>query len=171
MEPLKRKIPILVLQLPPSLRFEEAKNRVEILGKHLPKFCRYVIEGRHESWFGKESLEFMKDNNYCLAWSETPIVENPAPITTDFVYVRLIGERNLPQDAYDHKMQDRTKVLEKWANKILKLDKNKIKSTWIVLNNHLEGFAPSSARTMKRILGLRDIDFRDKRQKSVFDFS
>jgi len=170
LEPLKKKIQILLLQLPPSLIFEEAKQRLEILGKHLPQFCRFAIEGRHESWFFKESLNFMKKNNFCLVWSEIPMVENPAPITTDFVYVRLIGERNLAQDAYGHKMQDRVDILEKWRNKISKLDTSKIKYAWIVLNNHLEGFAPSSAATMKKMLGMGDTNFRDKRQKSVFDF-
>lgn len=171
LEPLKEKINVLVLQLPPSLGFEEAKKNLEKLGKHFPHYCRYAIEGRQESWFSEESLKFLRENNYCLVWSEIPMVENPAPITADFVYLRLIGDRNLVQDVYDHKVRDQTKVLEKWADKISKLDQNKIKLSWILLNNHLEGFAPSSAKTMRMILGLPEIDFRDKRQKSVFDFS
>lgn len=171
LEPLKGKIKILVLQLPPSLKFEDAKKNLDTLGKHFPHYCRYAIEGRHESWFDEDALNFLKTNKYCLVWSEVPMVDNPAPITTDFVYLRLIGDRNLPQDVYDHKVRDQTKVLEKWAGKISNLDNNKIKLSWILLNNHLEGFAPSSAKTMRLILGLEDIEFRDKRQKSVFDFS
>ena len=171
LEPLKRKISTLVLQLPPSIRFEDVKNQMETLGKHLPHYCRYAVEGRHESWFFKEALDFLKENRYCLVWNETPMVENPAPITADFVYVRLIGDRNLPQDVYDHKVRDQTSVLKKWADRIAKLDQDKIKSSWILLNNHLEGFAPSSAKSLRMILGLKDIDFRDKKQKSVFDFN
>jgi len=171
LEPLKQKIEILVLQLPPSLKFEEAKQQMTILRKHLPNYCRYAIEGRHESWFFKESLDFLRENNYCLVWNEVPMVKNPSPITTDFVYVRLIGDRNLPKDVYDHKVRDQTDVLEKWANKISNLDQEKMKSAWILLNNHLEGFAPGSVRSMKKVLRMGDIDFRDKKQKSVFDFS
>ena len=169
-EPLKQKIKTLVLQIPPSLQFDEAKSQFEKLGKHLPHFCRYANEGRHESWVFKESLEFLRENSYCLVWNEFPMLENPAPITTDFVYVRIIGDRNLPQDVYDHKIRDQIKILEKWAKRISSLDQNKIKSAWILLNNHLEGFAPSSANTMRTLLGLENLEFSDKRQKSVLDF-
>lgn len=172
LEPLKQKIQVLVIQLPPSLTFEVAKPRLELLQKHLPHYCRYAIEGRHESWFYNESLDFLSENNYCLVWNEVPMVENSAPITTDFVYVRLIGDRNLPEDVYDHTIQDQTSVMQKWANRILGLQKNdKIKFLWSTLNNHLEGFAPSSANTLRVLLGLEKLDFRDKKQKSVFDFN
>jgi len=170
LEPLKQKIRVIVLQLPPSLMFDEAKSQIEILRDHLPHYCRYAIEGRHESWFFKESLKFLNENNYCLVWNEVPMVKNPAPVTTDFVYARIIGDRSLPQDVYDHKVRDQTNVLQKWADKFNQIDENKIKSSWVLLNNHLEGFAPISAKTMRMLLGLEEIDFRDRKQKSVFDF-
>ena len=170
LEPLKQKIKFLILQLPPSLEFEEVKEKITILAKHLPSYCRYAIEGRHESWFFKEAIEYLKENNFCLIWSEIPMVKNTAPITTDFVYVRLIGDRNLPLDVYDHRVRDQTNVLKKWADKISNLNEEKTKIVWVLLNNHLEGFAPDSARSLRKILGMSDIEFRDRKQKSVFDF-
>jgi len=170
LEPLKRKIKVLVLQLPPSLDFDTAKLRLEILLDHFPHYCRYAIEGRNESWFFSESIDFMKQNNLCLVWNEVPMVENPAPITTDFVYSRLIGDRNLPENAYDRKMRDQTPILQKWANRLISLQKNKeLKFAYAVLNNHLEGFAPSSANSLRSLMGYEEVKFRDQRQKTVFD--
>ena len=171
LEPLKKKIRILVIQLPPSLTFLQAKERLESLGKHLPHYCRYAIEGRHESWFSKEALAFLSENNFCLVWNEVPMVDNPAPITTDFVYARLIGDRNLPEDVYDHRVRDKTGTLQKWADRLSNLENNdKVKFFWAFSNNHLEGFAPESANTLRMMLGLEKLEFRDKKQSSVFDF-
>lgn len=170
LEPLKEKIQILVLQLPPSLTFDSARPRIEILRKHLPHYCRYAIEGRHDSWFSEESLKFLSENHYSLVWNEVPMVDNPAPITTDFVYARLIGDRNLPKDVYDHKVRDKTGTIAKWAKRFSELEKNdNVKYFWAFTNNHLEGFAPDSANTLREQLGLEKLEFRDKRQGSVFD--
>ena len=170
LESLKKKIQVLVLQLPPSLTFDFAKPRLEILGKHLPHYCRYAIEGRHNSWFSDDALKFFSENNYCLVWNEVPMVDNPAPITTDFVYARLIGDRNLLQDVYDHKVRDKTDIIVKWAKRFSELEKNEnVKYFWAFTNNHLEGFAPESANTLRVNMSLEKLEFRDKQQRSVFD--
>lgn len=116
--PLKKKIAVLLLQLPPSLKFDEAKPRLEKLSKSFPHYCRYAVEGRHESWFEKETLDYLADRKYCLVWGEVPMVDNHAFITTDFIYVRLIGDRALPDDVYDHTVRDQSNVIQKWTDKI-----------------------------------------------------
>jgi len=167
LEPLKKKI--IVLQLPPSLDFDTTKVRLEILLDHLPNYCIFAVEGRNESWFYSESIDFMKLNKLCLVWNEIPMVENPAPITTDFVYCRLIGDRGLPRDAYNRKIQDHTPTLQKWANRLISMQKKDIKFAYAMLNNHLEGFAPSSANSLRSLMGYEELDFRDQRQKTIFD--
>ena len=171
LEPLQEKIRVLVMQLPPSLEFEEAKPRLEALSRHLPRYCRFAVEGRHESWFLSEALDFLKAYEFCLVWNEVPMVENPAPVTSDFVYARLIGDRNLPQDAYGRKARDQTDVLEKWGDRLLEIrNDGKPGFTWVMLNNHLEGFAPETANTLRSLLGMDALSFSDRAQKSVLDF-
>ena len=169
LEPLKDKIHVLVMQLPPSLEFEEAKPRLEVLSGHLPHYCRFAIEGRHKSWFFSEALGFLKEYEFCLVWNEVPMVENTAPVTTDFVYARLIGDRSLPQDVYDRKMRDSTGILEKWRDRISEIRDGKTKFFWAMLNNHLEGFAPDTANTLRSLLGMEKLSFADRGQKSVLD--
>lgn len=165
LEPLRAKIRILVMQLPPSLKFDEARPRLEALSDHLPQYCRFAIEGRHDSWFSPEPLRFLREYGFCLVWNEIPLVENPAPVTTDFVYARLIGDRNLQQDVYPAKARDRTGVLEYWRDRLVQVqDRLDIKFSWAMLNNHLEGFAPGSANTLRSLLGMEIRDFSDKNQ-------
>ena len=171
LEPLKSKISVLVLQLPPSLQFETAQPRLEELAKHLPHYCRYAVEGRHDSWFSENAIEFLSEKKLCLVWNEVPMVENPAPLTTDYIYMRLIGDRNLPDDVYDHTVRDKSQVIESWAKKLQGIKDQKITKAYAVLNNHLEGFAPESANTLRMKLGLEEMSFIDTKQKTFLDFN
>ena len=172
LEPLKSKIAVLLFQLPPSMTFEEAKPKLETISKHLPHYCRYAIEGRDESWFSPESTKFLSDLNFCLVWSETPYVENPAPITTDFVYLRMIGDRAIPDDSFGNIVRDQTAVLEKWATHLKKLTgNNEIKQAFAMSNNHLEGFSPETANRFRVIMGLEKLEFAEKEQKTLFSNS
>lgn len=171
LEPLKEKIEVLVMQLPPSLGFGEARPRLEELAGCLPQYCRIAIEGRDRSWFFSEALGFLREYGFCLVWNEVPMVENPAPVTADFVYARLIGDRTLPRDVYDRKVRDRTGVLEKWKNRLLEAgDGGGAGFSWVVLNNHLEGFAPGTANTLRSLLGMEALSFSGRGQRSVLDF-
>jgi len=168
LEPLKSKIITLLFQLPPSLSFYEAKPRLEVLKKHLPNYCRFSIEGRDESWFEDDSINYLKENRFCLVWSEIPMVKNPASITTDFAYLRIIGDRELANDVYDHVVRDQSNIIKKWADRIKKLDQSKIKFVLALSNNHLEGFSPSTANTLRSMLGMKRLEFRDKNQQTIF---
>ena len=58
--PLHQKISALVLQLPSSLSFDEAKPRLENLFYLLPDNFLYSIEGQHESWFLDYAVNCLK---------------------------------------------------------------------------------------------------------------
>jgi uncharacterized protein YecE (DUF72 family) len=54
--PLGSKMKILVIQLPPSLSFTEAKINLEKILNHLPDGYRYAVEGRHSSWMKSHGM-------------------------------------------------------------------------------------------------------------------
>ncbi len=171
LEPLREKVRVLVMQLPPSLGFGEARPRLEELSGHLPHYCRFAVEGRHDSWFSPEALDFLEGRGLCLVWNEVPMVENPAPVTTDFVYARLIGDRGLPRDAYGCRVRDATGALEKWRDRLLGIGGAPgIGFSWVMVNNHLEGFAPGTANALRSMLGMGELEFSDRRQGSVLGF-
>jgi uncharacterized protein YecE (DUF72 family) len=166
-KPLGSKMKILVIQLPPSLSFTESRPHLEKMVNHLPTSYRYAVEGRHPSWFGEESCQFLREKNLCLVWNEVEGVENPAPITTDFVYLRLIGDRSIPEAEFGLVKKDRTDLIQKWADKIDSV-KDRVSLAVAMANNHLEGFAPVTANKLRVLMGLQYVTWKDTKQQSLF---
>jgi len=102
-------------------------------------------------------------------WNEVEGVNNPARITSDFVYLRLIGDRSIPEDQFGKVIQDKTQTIQSWAKKLEKI-KEKIPLVLALSNNHLEGFAPATANTLRTMLGLAKLEWHDKSQTSLSDF-
>ncbi|MFZ1077657.1 MAG: DUF72 domain-containing protein [Nitrosotalea sp.] len=169
-KPLESKMKILVIQLPPSLSFAEAKPNLEKMVNHLPKNYRYAVEGRHPSWFTEESCKYLGDKNLCLVWNEVEGVSNPAPVTTDFVYLRLIGDRSIPESEFGKIQKDQSHLMEKWAEKLDSV-KNQVLLAVAMANNHFEGFAPVTANKLRVLMGLSYVTWTDTKQRSLSDFS
>jgi uncharacterized protein YecE (DUF72 family) len=69
--------------------------------------------------------------------TNTPIV------TTDFVYVRLIGDRSIQERDFGRIQIDRIAEMQKWADNIKNLQGDvRIKHAIIAANNHYAGFGP-----------------------------
>ena len=164
--PMFEKVIALILQLPPSLSFEEAKPRLDELFSYLPPDFKYPIEGRHHSWFTDEAFDYLKEKQHCLVWNEVQGVSNPTKITSDYVYVRLIGDRTIQESEFGRVVINRTKQIENWADKIKKIE-DKVGLAMIMANNHFEGFAPSTANTLRMKLGLKELIWDEKRQTKL----
>jgi uncharacterized protein YecE (DUF72 family) len=164
--PMHEKVTALVLQLPPSLTFSEAKPRLEELFSYLPPDFRYPIEGRHESWFTDEAIDYLTEHNHCLVWNEIQGVDNPAKITSDYVYIRLIGDRSIPDSEFGKVTIDRTKLIQNWTEKVKKLEGH-VQLAIIMANNHFEGFAPSTANTLRMNLGFSELVWDEKKQQKL----
>lgn len=167
MKPLDSKLSFILMQLPPSLSFENAKPKLENLKSFFSKNC--IIEGRHESWFSNNALNYLSDNKICLVWNDVPGVKNPFPITSDFVYVRIIGDRSISEKNFGKIIRDRTIDLKIWADRLNQI-KNQISFGMIMANNHYEGFGPSTANKLRVLLGLEELVWTDKKQKTIQDF-
>jgi uncharacterized protein YecE (DUF72 family) len=98
---LESKIKMILIQLPPSLSFEESKINLEKMVNHLPQNYRYAVEGRHHSWFSEEAYKFLSHHDLCLVWNDVKGVLGNDSITTDFVYLRLIGDRAIPETSLE----------------------------------------------------------------------
>ena len=169
-KPLEHKMKVIVIQLPPSLSFSESKINLEKMVNHLPNNYRYAVEGRHPSWFTGESYSFLKENDLCLVWNEVDGVTNPAQITTDFIYMRLIGDRSIPENEFGKIHKDRADLIKKWADKIKSIGNN-VSFGILMVNNHFEGFAPETANKLRLALGLDKVIWQDKKQRSLVDFT
>ena len=164
-----QKLVSLVLQLPPSLTFQNAKNDLIELFQYLPNYYKFPIEGRHKSWFTDECVNFLTEKNLCLVWNELPGIINPCPITSDFLYVRLLGDLTIKENQFGKVIQDKADVLKKWSLKITNV-KEKFSTKFIFTNNHLEGFAPASANSLRKMLGMNELSWHNKNQTHLQDF-
>jgi uncharacterized protein YecE (DUF72 family) len=110
-------------------------------------------------------------------------IQTPPVVTTDFVYLRLIGDRSIQEKDFGRIQIDRIAEMQKWADNIKNLQENgRIKQAIIAANNHYAGFGPSTANIFRNMLGLSDAKWEDKeaedkdlgpaheRQHSLSDF-
>jgi len=165
--PLQPKIEALVLQLPPSLSFDDAKPRLEELFSYLPDYYKFPIEGRHESWFTDEAIRYLSEKNLCLSWNDVAGVDNPCPLTSDYIYLRIIGDRSISE--FGKIVRDRSESIRSWAGKIKKIE-DKVSSIVVAINNHYQGFAPATANSFRLELGLSELVWDEKKQRTLGDF-
>ena len=166
--PIHEKIKALVLQLPPSLTFDEAKPRLDELFDVLPEDFLYPIEGRHESWFTEEAVNYLQQKKQCLVWNFIEGINNSMPITTDYLYLRIIGDRSIPDNQFGKIRKDKSPFIKNLAQKLIKI--SEIPLAMVMTNNHFEGFGPATANTLSENLGMRELIWEEKKQKTLGNF-
>ncbi|MGH2638615.1 MAG: DUF72 domain-containing protein [Rhabdochlamydiaceae bacterium] len=91
---LDSKLAAVMAQLPPFLKYDDSS--FDALSKFLDSTdpeIRYAIEFRNRSWFREETYKLLRAKRACFAWSVNEYVkEMPKEVTTDFAYVRFMGD-------------------------------------------------------------------------------
>jgi uncharacterized protein YecE (DUF72 family) len=169
MKPLEDKLLCLLMQLPPSLKKEEGLPKLERLIPHLWKKYRYAIEVRHKSWFDQEVYDVLEKNDICLTWSQLAEIQTPTVVTTDFVYLRFIGDRSIPEEEFGRIQKDRDKEMQNWAKQFNKVSKDQnLKRGIVAANNHYAGFGPATANMFRKLVGEKPV-IRDEMRQSTLD--
>jgi uncharacterized protein YecE (DUF72 family) len=163
MRPLRTKMLALLLQLPPSLTVKEGLKKLEILIHMLDPDFRYAIEVRHNSWFDKSVYKLFSDNNICLTWSQLDAIQTPGELTSDFFYLRFIGDRSIDERDFGKIQKDRNKELKMWSNSVDRV-KDKSMLGIVAANNHYAGFGPATANSFRRMVGLKEAIWEEMKQ-------
>lgn len=128
----------------------------------LPSGFRYAVEIRNRNWLTGAFAELLRKHQIALvlvdqAWmphgDEVAGLFNP--VTADFVYIRLLGDRKEIEAVtthWDREVLDRGDRLQRWA-KLTTEFILKESETMIYANNHYAGFAPA---TIERLLEMID---------------
>jgi uncharacterized protein YecE (DUF72 family) len=90
-------------------------------------------------------------------------------MTSYFLYLRLIGDRTIPENEFGKISKDRTDLIKKWADKLDKA-KNKVSMAVAMADNRFEGFGPVTANKLRLLMGLPEASWYDKNQKVLSDF-
>jgi uncharacterized protein YecE (DUF72 family) len=166
LEPLGPKLQVILIQLPPSLTPADGKSALRNFLLQLPRDFRFAIEFRHSGWHRPQFIRLLEKYRICWAWADTtPLNErNLAPFeflpcTTDFLYVRLLGDYTTKYDLdgahmhrYEKLLWKREAALESWSLKIQRHLAD-VRSVWAFSGNHFEGFAPETCQRLAERLG------------------
>ena len=173
LDPLGEKLGPFIIQLPPSFKLpKHEKALANFIGELNPKY-RYAVEFRHKSWFNPETEKLLESRNVCQVWSVNQYLTTPAAVTSDMVYLRLVGSREITE--FKGIQKDQSEIMQTWA-KALQEVKGSVKDRMIFFNNHFAGFGPASANEFRRLLGLAELDWSSVKsggvpQRTLFDFS
>jgi uncharacterized protein YecE (DUF72 family) len=143
----------LLLQLPPSFDVE-GMGVLEDFLKRLPEGPRYAVEVRHRSWISSDLPELLRECEAALTLVDYPRMPRMEEATTDFVYIRWLGNRREFPEGHTHLKKDRDDDLLWWSD-IVDRFLEEGRTVFAYANNHYQNHSPS---TLERFLELRQGD-------------
>jgi uncharacterized protein YecE (DUF72 family) len=164
---LGNKLGPIAIQLPPSVKMSTHFETLKDFLTHIDPAFQHAIEFRHKSWFNPEVYELLGKNNVAMIWSLNQYLETPPELTTDYFYLRLVGDREITD--FSSTQRDRTKEMGRWAQTVRE-KQDDFERGFIFFNNHFAGFSPESAQEFRRLLGLIEVNWKDEgtQQRTLF---
>jgi uncharacterized protein YecE (DUF72 family) len=178
-EPLAPKLQVILVQLPPSFTPKEGRTALRNFLKQLPRDFRFAIEFRDAGWHRPNIIRLLENYRVCWVWADTsPLNErNLAPFeflprTTDFLYLRLLGDYATKYGAdgkhlhrYEKLLWKREAAMESWS---LKIERHlpEVRNVWAFAGNHFEGFAPETCQRLAQRLGF-DLSLPSEAEKEM----
>ncbi|MFI5404833.1 MAG: DUF72 domain-containing protein, partial [Candidatus Gagatemarchaeaceae archaeon] len=154
---LKEKLGPIAIQLPPSIKMDKHMEVMKDFISQLSPEFKHAIEFRHKSWFNPEVYALLRKNNIAMVWSLNQYLETPPEPTADFLYLRLVGDREITE--FKGIQKDRTDDMKRWAENV-QSTAGKFESGYVFFNNHFAGFSPESSNEFRRLLGLMELDWK-----------
>jgi len=112
---------------------------------------RYAIEIRNKTWLDQRFADLLREHKVALVLQDQGWMPRPNQlkfdyITTDFAYVRLLGDRKgieKQTKVWDKAIVDRSKELRSWVS-VCKETVRRGTPTYVYVNNHYAGHAPAT---------------------------
>jgi uncharacterized protein YecE (DUF72 family) len=126
----------------------------------LPKAFRYAVEIRNKFWLKPWLLDLLRERNIALVLLDLAYMPHPDAltdlnlITTDFTFVRLIGDRKAVDkrtDTFDKIVLDQSGRISRWA-KLLQTFMSEVPVAYVYANNHYAGHGPATIRQLVDLL-------------------
>ena len=164
---LKDKLGPIAIQLPPSVKLCTHEGAMKGFSSPLSPEFKHAVEFRHKSWFTPEVYSLLRKNNIAMIWTLNQYVESPPEVTADFIYLRMVGDREITE--FSGVQRDRSEDMKRWAEAV-KGNAGKFESGYVFFNNHFAGFSPESANEFRRLLGLMELDWKGQgsQQQTLF---
>lgn len=135
-------------------------SRLKAFFKQLPKGYKFAVEIRNKHWLKPKLIDLLQESNVALvlqdqSWMPGPdkLFEKFDPITADFSYIRLLGDRKGIEKittVWNETIVDRTTALATWVDVCQKIRKRGV-TIFVYANNHYAGFAPATVELFRKI--------------------
>lgn len=145
-EPMKERMGPVLVQLPPKLPFQyERASHLYSLFNSVYKDYSFVMEVRHDSWLGTDSLTLMAEFNIGLVISQSGnVFPYSEKVTAKNVYIRFHGPGHLYASQYsDEMLMNYASKIKGWVNEGHQI--------WAFFNNDVNGYAIGDARKLMRM--------------------
>ncbi len=153
---LGNKLGPIVVQLPPSIRVDKHKAVMEKFVSSLDPRFKHAIEFRHRSWFSPETYKLLEKHDVAMAWSINQYLETPPEVTSDVLYLRMVGTREITR--FTGIQKEMREEMERWAG-VLNDKAGSVEQGYVFFNNHFAGFGPESVNEFRRLLGMIEVNW------------
>jgi uncharacterized protein YecE (DUF72 family) len=139
----------LLLQLPPSFAVEGMGVLEDFLAD-LPQGFRYAVEVRHKSWLGSDLTAMLRERGAALTLIDYPRMPRMEEATTDFAYIRWLGDRREFPSGHTHAKRDRREDLAWWSERVDRF-LSEGREVFAYANNHYQNHSPSTLEQFMKI--------------------
>jgi uncharacterized protein YecE (DUF72 family) len=148
MSHLQNKLGPLLLQFPRSFGPKHFPTLREFLST-LPKGFRYAVEVRNKGLLGEKLNSLLRENGVALVLVGQPVPEEE--VATDFVYVRLKGDRRKVNGTLCKVEVDRTEDIRKWAVQVKSFLDRQLE-VFGYFSKYYSGYPPKDAEQLLNLL-------------------
>ncbi|MCX7879564.1 MAG: DUF72 domain-containing protein [Ignavibacteria bacterium] len=143
--PLKSKLGIVLLQLPPS--FDSSLKVFEETLDFLREKVEVAVEFRNNFAYANEVINLLIEHKCCYVNPDSPRFKLPHFATNDVLYYRLHGRLSLHKSAYSD--NELSEIVD-----FIKSIENRIRIAFIIFNNGVYGHSITNAFKVMDYLGI-----------------
>lgn len=144
-------------------------DRLRPFFKRLPRGSGYkfAVEIRNKWWLTKRFTDLLKENKVALVLQDHSLMPSAErvfstidPLTADFVYIRLLGDRKTIEaktTVWNQVVEDRTASMTSWVD-VCQMVQRRGVPQYVYFNNHYEGFAVASVERFRRLCAANGIE-------------
>ena len=148
---LQERLAMIVVQMQPS--FLRTPTNDDAFHKFIERWAHefpLAVEFRHVGWRRRAIMDFLREHNVSMVSNDlhdVPDLDRGAFDTSDtYAYIRLIGRHDgLDKDRIQ---RPQTEARQWWVAKIAQMAERGVRNIYVVANNHYEGHAPATLRTL-----------------------
>jgi uncharacterized protein YecE (DUF72 family) len=148
---LGKKLGVVLIQFSPTFEADQIDSLASFLAT-LPKDVRFAVELRNRTWGVQKTLDLLRNHRCCLVSAEYLDRPGRIHVTTDFLYLRWVGDHQRFQEL-NREQLDMTESLKWWRGQIESVA-DQVQTTWGFFNNDYSGYSIATCNRFKRVLEL-----------------